>query len=286
MSTDFQSQMSAVLNDTFMKLSTVINDTSTILRDTKTAFNESKASETKTEWVRFSGDPKKIRSWYLAIMAQLSIAPWQDLYDSTTKSVVKTMNNAALNGKLYAKVIGALEGSALQHMLACKHLPTNGILLLQDLHQMYKPKCVPEVIAAKIAEFWGQTKRLSSELVDDYYKCFQELLEEINEETETISIKSAIRQFNSTVGTEFEPLQMNFCLGTLAPEWKTEDWLTLLVLCHDFYNSVNPRGPISVAKCERDPFSELQVDRSSHHKKIQNWFMNPSKFQSNIESEQ
>jgi hypothetical protein len=242
-SMDFQSQMLAVLNYTFMKLSTVINDTSTILRDTKTAISKLKVSETKTEWVKFSGDPKKFRSWYLAIMAQLSIALWQDLYDSTTNSVVKTTINAALNGKLYAKVIGALEGSALQHMLARKHLCANGILLLQDLYQMYKPKCILEVIAAKPAEFWGQTKHLSSVSVGDDYNRFQELLAEINEETETIPIKSAIWQFIFTLGTEFEPLQMNFLLGILAPEWKTEDWPTLLVLCHDFYNLVNPRGP-------------------------------------------
>jgi len=155
-SSDFQNQMLVLLNDTFSKLTSVINETSS-----------AKISDTKSEWVKFSGDPKKFRSWYLAVMAQLSIAPWQDLYDSTTNSVVKSTTNTGLNSKLYAKVIGSLEGSALQHMLARKHLRANGILLLQELHQMYKPKCVPEVLAAKTAEFWGQTKRSSSESVDD-----------------------------------------------------------------------------------------------------------------------
>jgi len=32
---------------------------------------------------------------------------------------------------------------------------------------MYKPKAVPEVLAAKTAEFWGSTKRLPSESVDE-----------------------------------------------------------------------------------------------------------------------
>ena len=81
-----------------------------------------KSSETKTDWIKFSGDPKKCCSWYQAIMAQLSIAPWTSLYDSTTNSVVKVTSNNVLNGTLYAKVIGALQGSALQHMLARKHL--------------------------------------------------------------------------------------------------------------------------------------------------------------------
>ena len=149
-------------------------------------------------------------------MAQLSIAPWQSLYDSSTNSVVTTTVNSAPNGKLYAKVIGALEGSALQHMLARKHLHANGILLLQELHQMYKPKCVPEVIASKTVEFWGHTKRLSSESVDEYYNRFQELLEEINEEVVTIPTQNAIRHFIFTLGDEFKPLQNNFRLGTIS----------------------------------------------------------------------
>jgi hypothetical protein len=243
-SADFQNQMLAVLNDTFSKLSSVISDTSTILQDTKTAISESKSSETKSEWVKFSGDPKKFRQWYLSVMAQLSIAPWQSLYDSSTNSVVTTTVNSALNGKLYAKVIGALEGSALQHMLARKHLRANGTLLLQELHQMYKPKCVPEVIASKTVEFWGHTKRLSSESVDEYYNRFQELLEEINEEVVTIPTQNAIRHFIFTLGDEFQPLQNNFRLGTISEDWKTQDWPSLLVLCRDFYNSVNPKGPM------------------------------------------
>lgn len=121
-STEFQTQMLSVLNDTFAKLSSVISDTSTILQDTKTAISDSKSSDVKTEWAKFAGEPKKFRQWYLSVMAQLSIAPWNTLYDSDTNSVVTTTSNTILNGKLYAKVIGALEGSALQHMLARKHL--------------------------------------------------------------------------------------------------------------------------------------------------------------------
>jgi hypothetical protein len=218
--------MLTVLNDTFAKLSSVISDTSTMLQDTKTALIDSKSLEPKTEWSKFSGDPKKFRPWYLSIMAQLSNAPWQSMYDSTTNSVVKTTSNDVLNGKLYAKVIGALEGTALQHMLARKHLRGNGILLLHKLHQMYKPKCVPEVIAAKTVEIWGNTKRSSFESVDEYYNRFQELLEEINEETVTIPPKNAIRQFIFTLGDEFAPVQHHFHLGTLSNEWKTDDWLS------------------------------------------------------------
>ncbi len=122
---------------------------------------------------------------------------------------------------------------------------------------MYKPKNVPEVIAAKTVEFWGNTKRLPSESVDNYYNRFQELLEELSEAEDPISTKSAIRQFIFTLGTEFEPLQHNYRLGSISFEWQTQDWPTLLVLCQDFYNSVNPKGPTS--KRERDPFLTFKL---------------------------
>jgi hypothetical protein len=71
-------------------------------------------------------------------------------------------------------------------------------------------------------------------------------------------------------------LQNNYRPGSISSEWQTQDWPTLLVLCRDFYNSVNPKGPTS--KCDRDSFSELQIDRNAHHKKIRQWFMNPTRY--------
>jgi len=59
-SADFQTQMLAVLNDTFSKLSSVISDTSNVLHDTKQALSDSKSSDAKLEWIKFSGDQKKI----------------------------------------------------------------------------------------------------------------------------------------------------------------------------------------------------------------------------------
>jgi hypothetical protein len=169
-------------------------------------------------------------------------------------------------------------------MLFCSHLHANVVLLLQELHQMYKPKNVPEVIAAKTVEFWGNTKRSSSESVDDCYNRFQELLEDLSDAEEPISTKSAIRHFIFTLGTELEPLQHNYRLGSISSEWKTQDWPTLLVLCWDFYNSVNPKGPTS--KRDRDSFSEQGIDRGAHHKKIRQWFMNPNKFCQEIANKQ
>jgi hypothetical protein len=219
-------------------------------------------------------------------MAQISIAPWKELYDQDTNSVVSSTSKASLNGKLYAKIISSLDGSALQHMISRSHLHANGISLLQELHQIYRPKNVPEVIAAKTAEFWGNTKRFPHETVDDYHNRFHELLNDLKDTDEIISTRSAIRHFLFTLGTEFEPLQHNYRLGSISEEWKTQDWPTLLVLCRDFYNSVNPKGPTSISKRDRDPFSELPIDRAAHHKKIRQWLMNPSRFSQEIKNEQ
>jgi hypothetical protein len=88
-------------------------------------------------------------------MAQISLQPWNVLYDPIKNDIVESTSNSQLNSKLYAKLLVCLEGQAMKNMVSRKHVRANGILLLQELHQMYKPKNVPEVIAAKTAEFWS-----------------------------------------------------------------------------------------------------------------------------------
>jgi hypothetical protein len=85
--TDFQTQLLTMLNDTFCKLSTTIGETK---------------SESKSEWPKFSGDLKKFRTWYMSIMAQISLPPWRELYDCNTNDVVTSTTNELLNGKLYS----------------------------------------------------------------------------------------------------------------------------------------------------------------------------------------
>jgi len=133
-----------------------------------------KYMDSKVEWPTFSGDSKKFRSWYLAIMTQLAIAPWKELYDSSRNDVISMTMNAILNEKLYSKLILSLEGNALQHVVSRKHLQGQGIMVLQDLVHVYKPKNIPEVIAAKTTEFWGSLKQAPAESVDAYYNRSQE----------------------------------------------------------------------------------------------------------------
>lgn len=45
-----------------------------------------------------------------------------------------------------------------------------------------------------------------------------------------------------TLGSEFESIQHNYCIGNLPAQWHTKDWPTLLSLCHDYYNLVCPYG--------------------------------------------
>jgi hypothetical protein len=154
-----------------------------------------KSTDSKVEWPKYSGDKKMFRSWYLAIMTQLSIAPWRVLYHPSKNDIVLSTTNVSLNEKLYSKLILALEGSALQHVISRKYLRANGLAVLQDLVHTYKPKNIPEVIAAKTSEFWDSMKCSSSEMVDAYFNRFQELLDDIAESDEPISTKNAIRQF-------------------------------------------------------------------------------------------
>jgi hypothetical protein len=171
-------------------------------------------------------------------MAQISLPPWVELYDSTKNNIVSTTTNSNLNGKLYSKLLLALDGTALKSVVSCKHLCANGLLLLRELVQTYHPKNVPDVIAFKTSEFWGNTKRFPNESIDDYYNRFHELLDELEDADEPISTKSAIRQFIFTLGPEFDTIQNNFRLENLPVKWNTQDWPTLLVLCCNYYNSV------------------------------------------------
>jgi hypothetical protein len=102
-SADMQTQMLLLLSESFSKLLTALSE---------------KKEDTKSDWPKFSGDHKKFRPWYLAIMAQLLLAPWKDLYDPVTNTVVKHTTNGNLNGKLYAKLLLSLEGSVLENVVS------------------------------------------------------------------------------------------------------------------------------------------------------------------------
>ncbi len=42
-------------------------------------------------------------------MAQISLPPWQEFYDSTRNDIITTTTNSVLNGKLYAMLIVACQ---------------------------------------------------------------------------------------------------------------------------------------------------------------------------------
>jgi hypothetical protein len=124
--------MMLMLTESFSKLSNVLVD----------------KPESKNEWPKYSGDPKKFRAWYLSIMAQMSLSPWKELYDNVSNTIVPSTSNTLLNEKLYAKLITCLEGQALHDIVSRAHLRANGVSLLHELVEAYKPKHVPEVLAA------------------------------------------------------------------------------------------------------------------------------------------
>jgi hypothetical protein len=278
-SSDPQNQMMLLFAESFSKFSSVMTNNQETLAKLSSALTDK--SDSKADWPKFSGDQKKFRAWYLAVMAQISLPPWAELYNSTTNNIVSVTTNSTLNGKLYSKLLLSLEGNALKNVVSRKHLQANGLALLQELVQTYRPKNVPEIIAFKTSEFWGNTKRFPSESIDEYYNRFHELLDEIEDSDEPISTKSAIHHFIFTLGSEFETIQNDFRLDNLPAKWTTEDWPTILILCRDYYNSVKPHGLTT----ERDSTS-ASFDREAHQKKIRQWFMNPTKFSKELTREQ
>jgi hypothetical protein len=125
-------------------------------------------------------------------------------------------------------------------------------------------------------------KRKPSETVDAYFNRFHELLEDLSEADDKISTKSAMRHFIFTLGSDFEPIQNLYRIGSLPLEWQTNHWPTLLVLCRDFYNSIHPTNAPS-----KDITQDVNSDRTAQHrKKVKQWFLQPQKFCKEIESEQ
>jgi hypothetical protein len=91
-----------------------------------------------------------------------------------------------------------------------------------------------------------------------------------------------IRHFIFTLGSDFEAIQHNFRIGNLPSQWNTQDWPTLLVLCRDYFNSVKPQGV-----SRKDPSGDNNnFDSIAQHKKVKEWFLNPTKFLRGIEAEQ
>jgi len=66
--------------------------------------------------------------------------------------------------------------------------------------------------------------------------------------------------FLFTLGHEFEPIQNLYRLGNLPVAWQPTHWPTLLILCRDFNNSVNPLGIL-----KKNPTLDTGLDRAAHH---------------------
>jgi len=96
-------QVLLLLTDSFSKMANALTE---------------KQSDSKAEWPKFSGDVTRFRLWHLAILTQLSITPWRELYDHSRNNIVESTTNTNLNEKLYSKLILSLEGTALQHVVS------------------------------------------------------------------------------------------------------------------------------------------------------------------------
>jgi len=116
-----------------------------------------------------------------------------------------------------------LDGSALQSIVARTHLHSDGLSVLQDLYQTHRPLHIPEIIAAKTVQLWGNMKHMPNESVDACYNRFKELFDEIQDAEGNFLVKNAIRHFIFTLGSEFEPIQNNLQIDNLPAKWQTMD---------------------------------------------------------------
>jgi hypothetical protein len=96
-----------------------------------------------------------------------------------------------------------------------------------------------------------------------------------------------MHHFIFMLGSEFKTIQNNFHIGNLPSEWHTQDWPTLLILCWDYFHSINPYGILKWDHSNNGTSSVINpADHAAQHKKVKQWFLNPAKFCCELESEQ
>jgi hypothetical protein len=118
-----------------------------------------------------------------------------------------------LNAKFYSNIPLSLEGEALRGIALQKHIQADGLCLMQEIIQTYRPKKVPEVIAMKTAEFWRSMKHSPYEIVNDYYNQFHDLLDDLSDADTRQSIST---EAYSGLAYNFSPLSglLQFCKTT------------------------------------------------------------------------
>lgn len=84
-------------------------------------------------------------------------------------------------------------------------------------------------------------------------------MDDLSDADTEISAASAIHSFIFILGSEFETFQNNYQQGNLSPQWLTQDWPTILVLFHDYFNSEKPQG-VSKHEGKTDRVSMTSAD--------------------------
>ncbi len=102
-------------------------------------------------------------------------------------------------------------------------------------------------------------------------------MDNLNDADEPNSTKSDIYHLIFMLGVELETAQNIFRISNIPTEWNTQGWPTILVLCRNYYNSVNPQGRIKHDSPSENN-STTQSKRAAHHKKVKQWFLDPVSF--------
>ncbi len=82
--------------------------------DDDTTVISEKSSETKSDWPKFSGNTKNFWHWYLAIIAQLSLSPWNEFYNPVTNMMIHSTGNTKLMKNYMPSFFSVLRGKYLK----------------------------------------------------------------------------------------------------------------------------------------------------------------------------
>jgi len=144
---------------------------------------------------KFSEKVKKFCPWHLLIMAQPYLPPWQELYDITSNDVVDTTSNTTLNGKLHAKLLCLFwRTSLVEYTVSRKDLRQWFITFTGITPSIQTEECNWSHCGQNI--WMVVSDKMSSQWVYwSYCNYFHELLDDLYETEELISMMSSIHCF-------------------------------------------------------------------------------------------
>ena len=203
---------------------------------------ESKSSKAPTNqnFPTFSGtkDSMSFHRWSTIVSGILSTSEWRKLYDKDKHTFVEDGNVApTLNNHLYSAILVKLRSPASDYASARRDLHGNGIGLLRALRMSYRTILTPGELVAVVDKF-NNHSRGKEQAIESFVTDLESMYHDIVDNGGSCTPTQLKQNFLFNVGPEFSEIANQFNIGTLPPEWQTEDLHSLIPVTKKYLQSI------------------------------------------------